>query len=58
MKTKVQANDPEKLPAASAKTLAEFISKSQPGDRSTYTIEELSDLSRVKTSDWDHRLIG
>jgi len=41
MKTKVQANDPEKLPAASAKTLAEFISKSQPGDRSTYTIEEL-----------------
>jgi hypothetical protein len=41
MKTKVQANDPEKLPAASAKTLEEFVSKSQPGDRSTYTIEEL-----------------
>ena len=41
MKAKVQQNDPATITETGAANLAEFISKSKSGDRSTFSIDEL-----------------
>ena len=41
MKAKVQQNDPATISETGAANLAEFISKSKSGDRSTFSIDEL-----------------